>query len=194
MPGTAVGAPILPCPDLLPGAVGKIRMRCRLPDNVTVINGRGHIPALSLLLFHLQELLSVPLPAPKQSSRADGKGARITTIETSGGKSKYQRVFSCKCSFWCVQPCLCSKLCPKHQTFYNPAGSLGVQCGKLTGVSNDLLSQKFCVSQYLQKTEVSPISAGHFSSFLPRIPSDIIIMVIMKLLINSRYALLNLFS
>lgn len=160
MPGTAVGAPILPCPDLLPGAVGKIRMRCRLPDNVTVINGRGHIPALSLLLFHLQELLSVPLPAPKQSSRADGKGARITTIETSGGKSKYRRVFSCKCSFWCVQPCLCSKLCPKHQTFYNPAGSLGVQCGKLTGVSNDLLSQKFCCLSIFRRLRFLPSLLG----------------------------------
>lgn len=84
MPGMAVDAPILHCPDLVPEAVGKIRMRCRLPDNVTVINGRGHIPALSLLLFHLQELLSLSQPAPKQGSRADGKHAGITTIETSG--------------------------------------------------------------------------------------------------------------
>lgn len=194
MPGTAVGAPILHCPDPVPEAVGKIRMRCRLADRVTVINGRGRIPTLSLLLFHLQELLSLPQPAPRQGSGADGKRAGITTMEILGENQKYRRVFSCKRGFWGVGTCLYSQLCPKHQPFYITAGSQGVQCGKLTGVSNFCPYKSFVYLSIFRMLQFLPsllvISA---SSFLPQIPSDII-MVVIKLLINSRCALLSLFS
>lgn len=189
MPGMAAGAPVLRCPDPVPEAVGKIRMRCRLADSVTVIKGRGHIPALSLLLFHLQELLSPPQPAPRQGSRADGKRAGITTVETSGGKSKYRHVFSCKRSFWGVNAPVSA---PSFVPSTNLSTSLGVQGGKLTGVSNFCSYRSFVYLSIFRMLQFLPSLLGISASCL-RNP-EILLWQWWNCCTNSRCALLCLFS
>lgn len=140
-------------------------MGCRCqPDIVTVINGPGHIPALSLGLFHLQGLLSLPQPAPTQGSRAHGKHAAITTMETLGGNQN-NGTFSATSAVSDVLPPIST---PSFVPSTNLSKSLQAHWGfRMENwhlwAMNLLLQNSKCVSYCLQNAVASSTSSWHFS-------------------------------
>lgn len=97
MPGMAMDAPILHCPDFVPDVVGKIRMRCRLPGNVTVINPRAHSSTITAALSSAgAALTATAAPAGLQSR---WKACRDNYHRTILGKIKIPASFQLQVQF-----------------------------------------------------------------------------------------------